>query len=54
MFKVKQYFDFLLQRLIQTELERDRDQGKFACMILCGRFHTTTSAVSVPVPIIWH
>ena len=38
--------------LIHTELERDRE--KIACKIIYVSFHTTTSAVPVLVPILWH
>ena len=32
--------------------KKDRDQDKLACIILCGSFHTTTSTVPEPLPII--
>ena len=27
---------------------------KLACITLCGSFHTTPSAVLVPLPVTWH
>ena len=39
-----------------SELERDRDQDqeKWACIILCESFHIATEAVPVPLPITRH